>query len=256
MGERMKRKKPSNLRKAAYLIQAGIPGSLAIAFLFNSLLPYRPASGRTRTEFESYISEKDFSTRWFLGKIPVWERVFEETGLVRKSDIRGLEIGSWEGMSSLYLLRRFPSLQMTCVDTWDGGDEHGSRHGERLSDLEKRFDRNVGEFSDRVAKYRGTSSSFFSNTGLKETYDIIYIDGSHHANDVILDAISAFELLNIGGVMIFDDFTWAKYSYLRNNPATAIAAFLMMKKGLYRIVRVSRQVIIQKTRHGGRDLKA
>jgi predicted O-methyltransferase YrrM len=246
--------KPGSFSRAVYLVGAGVPISIALAYLWDALYRRKRTSKDLRRDFETQIAGMEFTTRWFLGKIDMWEQVFSETGLAGKDRLRGLEVGSWEGMSALYLLRRFPSLELTCIDTWSGGDEHATRYGNKLSELEQRFDRNTREFSQRLNKFRGTSASFFLQADPRETFDLIYIDGSHYANDVIIDAVCAFDLLNVGGVMIFDDFTWAKYSYPRNNPAMAIAAFLMMKKGLYRIVRVSRQVIIQKTRQGGRDL--
>ena len=38
-----------------------------------------------------------------------------------------------------------------------------------------------------------------------QKYDIIYIDGSHEARDVLEDAVLAYRLLKIGGLLIFDD---------------------------------------------------
>lgn len=39
-------------------------------------------------------------------------------------------------------------------------------------------------------------------------FDFIYIDGSHQAPDVLMDALMCFELLKMGGVMVFDDCIW------------------------------------------------
>jgi hypothetical protein len=41
-------------------------------------------------------------------------------------------------------------------------------------------------------------------------FDFSYVDGSHQAPDVICDAILAFKLLRVGGVMAFDDYLWAE----------------------------------------------
>ena len=42
-----------------------------------------------------------------------------------------------------------------------------------------------------------------------EPFDLVYIDGSHQAPDVLTDAVLAFQLLKVGGVMIFDDYLWS-----------------------------------------------
>ena len=60
-------------------------------------------------------------------------------------------------------------------------------------------------------------------------FDLIYIDGSHQASDVLVDAIMSFELLKLGGVMIFDDYIWNEANLkaidLLRSPKIAIDAF-------------------------------
>ena len=43
---------------------------------------------------------------------------------------------------------------------------------------------------------------------LKENkfFDFIYIDGSHNGEDVLSDAIEAFKILRVDGILFFDDF--------------------------------------------------
>jgi len=38
-------------------------------------------------------------------------------------------------------------------------------------------------------------------------YDLIYVDGSHQFEDVLIDFVFGHELLNLGGVILFDDST-------------------------------------------------
>ena len=40
----------------------------------------------------------------------------------------------------------------------------------------------------------------------KQKFNYIYIDGFHDGSHVIVDAIEAFKLLDINGIMILDDF--------------------------------------------------
>lgn len=76
---------------------------------------------------------------------------------------------------------------------------------------------------------------------------ILYIDGSHQSDDVMIDAIICFKLLKVGGIMIFDDFLWKYYEYHKDNPCSAISAFLTLKKSELRIIHLGCQVHIQKT---------
>ena len=43
-------------------------------------------------------------------------------------------------------------------------------------------------------------------------YDLIYIDASHHTDDVFVDAYYSHKMLNINGTIIFDDNLWQNKS--------------------------------------------
>lgn len=75
----------------------------------------------------------------------------------------------------------------------------------------------------------------------------MYVDGSHYADDVLVDAIKGFEHLKIGGLMIFDDYFWRFYEREMEDPGAAVNGFLNVKKGAYRVVRVYK-IVIEKTK--------
>jgi hypothetical protein len=50
-------------------------------------------------------------------------------------------------------------------------------------------------------------------------YDVIYIDGEHTSSAVLHDAILAYELVKIGGLMIFDDYQGGDKSLMYPKPA-------------------------------------
>ena len=89
--------------------------------------------------------------------------------------------------------------------------------------------------------------SFFNESSQKNIFDVIYVDGSHHCNDVVVDAVKSFELLKIGGIMIFDDYLWQYYSKDIDNPAAAINVFLKLKQDSYKVVRVYYQLRVKTT---------
>ena len=39
----------------------------------------------------------------------------------------------------------------------------------------------------------------------EQSFDFIYIDGSHNGEDILSDAIESYKLLNTEGLIIFDD---------------------------------------------------
>ena len=52
--------------------------------------------------------------------------------------------------------------------------------------------------------------------------------------------------LKPGGVMIFDDYLWQHYPNSRHNPASAIHAFLRLKRPEIELLRAYRQLAIRK----------
>jgi predicted O-methyltransferase YrrM len=173
-----------------------------------------------------------FSQDWFSNHIPAWERV-----LSRTRPLRLIEIGCFEGRATTYIIQRcseFGPLTLCCIDTWSGSVDLSPA---QMVGVEDRFDNNValaiGNVGAKVnfRKLKQPSSSALVqllSTGEKR-YDLIYIDGSHTAADVLLDAVLAFRLLRIGGIMIMDDYLWTMEPQrsvdLLNTPKLAIDAF-------------------------------
>ncbi|MBI3870214.1 MAG: class I SAM-dependent methyltransferase [Verrucomicrobia bacterium] len=175
-----------------------------------------------------------FSTAWFDAHVPAWDRVIGQL-----QPKRVLEIGSYEGKSACYLIERISSvdsLELHCVDTWEGSIENDPAG---MPAVESRFDQNIGVavslsanpptvLKHKVCSYLAMTRLIAS--GNAEGFDFIYIDGSHQAPDVLSDAVLAFHLLRIGGVLVFDDYLWHMEPVGRqdvlNMPRIAIDSFL------------------------------
>jgi SAM-dependent methyltransferase len=199
-----------------------------------------------RTEFKANAVQGQFKEPWFDVNIIPWcvtfSRIFN-----RAYPVRILEIGSWEGRSTLFLLTYFTQGHLTAVDTWAGSDEHPYNATSDLRDLEARFDGNLAPCTARLTKRKGSSLHVLPQLlDEQKEFDVIYVDGSHVADDVLTDGINAWRLLKQGGVLIFDDFLWPCYPRARANPWWAIILFLKYHEGEYDILYASYQIILQK----------
>ncbi|PWU05250.1 MAG: class I SAM-dependent methyltransferase [Verrucomicrobia bacterium] len=193
-----------------------------------------------------------FTTDWFSNNIEVWDTY--KTEFDRKPNIRCLEIGSWEGRSSLYIARNYcngPDSRLYCIDTWEGSKEHSD---ELRIGLYERFLGNTKDLrkKKRIVAHRGYSKEVLLelsakiNKGKGRKFNFIYIDGSHEAKDVLMDAVLAWELLEEGGILIFDDYGWCGDSH--HCPKPAIDGFLACYKTMYEILLNGYQIHVRKVR--------
>jgi len=174
-----------------------------------------------------------FTNNWFELHKSSWTSI-----LGQKLPSNLLEIGSYEGQSavfstSLILDMQLNSISLTCIDTWQGAREH--MH-ENMKSVEERFDYNMRislkKYNNRLSlkKIKNKSCIGLSRlyaAGGENKYDFIYVDGSHDACDVLFDAVASFKLLQVNGLMCFDDFLW--HSGDRNplhTPRLAIESFI------------------------------
>ena len=197
--------------------------------------------------FERDTAQGKFSNTWFDGSIGLWVDLLSPLKATGRM-LELLEVGSWEGRSSAFLLSYLPNARLTAVDTWAGGIEHQERPD--LATLEQRFDHNVSAFRDRLVKRKGLSSIVLAELAAqeKECFDFIFIDGSHFADDVMVDAVLGWQLLREGGVMVFDDYLWRLERYgWKKNPAPAVNLFLRLIRGDYALLHVGHQLALRKT---------
>ena len=165
-----------------------------------------------------------------------------------------LEIGSFEGMSALYWAQRQTTLSVTCIDTWNGGEEHSTIDFKKVEEC---FDHNISFFTT-ISKIKMQSSIALAALITSDTkFDWIYIDGSHKAADVLTDAVMSLQLLEIGGHIVFDDYLWydsyrfedwgeVKPAKISSYPKPAIDSFINIFYDQLHIIDIGRQVIVEK----------
>jgi predicted O-methyltransferase YrrM len=204
---------------------------------------------QVRTAFEENAAHGHFKAIFFDvndWNIVQWCLSFPKV-FNRADPVRILEIGSWEGRSTLFFLSYFTHGHLTAVDPWPDSGDHGDTETLDLENYEARFDGNVAPYAARVTKRKGSSLHVLPRLlDEAQEYDVIYVDGSHFADDVLIDGINAWRLLKQGGLMIFDDILWDCYPRARANPAWAINLFLKYHKGEYKVLNATYQLMLQK----------
>ena len=78
-------------------------------------------------------------------------------------------------------------------------------------------------------------------------YDLVYIDGSHDAADVLTDAVLAWSLLKPGGILGFDDYGWHVFPEPEKRPGPAVDAFLLTMRKRFEELYRGYQVWVRKT---------
>ena len=208
------------------------------------------------------MSNFDFTQHWFAGSAkPIWDHL-----IPKLNPHKVLEIGSFEGASACYLIRALADkhpLELHCIDTWEGGVEH-QNEGNCPTDMgavERRFNHNtqlaISNASHPVTlrAHKGLSDEHLPRLiaeGQVGSFDFIYVDGSHQAPDVLIDAVLSFKLLKVGGVMGFDDHLWSEVLPYGIDPLrcpkAAVDAFVNLFIRKLRVVpSTQNQFYIQKT---------
>jgi len=174
--------------------------------------------------FKKLISKYKFKNFWFLNNFHVFE-YFLPKNLNKKFDY--LEIGTYEGLSLLFVLHKYKKINATGIDI--------------INILNKK----VKSFKNlRMLK----SDSIIALRKLNEKnqkFDYIYVDGFHNGEHVIVDAIESFKLLKYEGIMIFDDFMSADHK-LKYQCRTGLYYFLNFFKKEIKILFFQNVLVIKK----------
>jgi predicted O-methyltransferase YrrM len=183
----------------------------------------------------------EFTQDWLNTRPETWEQVLEPyVGVPAQL----LEIGSFEGRSATWFLDNVlthPDSRITCIDTFGGSAEHANLD---LSDLERRFDRNMASHAPKVTKIKGPSRVVLRDLPLG-SFDIAYVDGSHEAEDVLTDAVLVWDLVKPGGVIALDDYGWHTPT-VPKDPSVAIDAFMEVMEGRYEVLHKHYMVVLAK----------
>ena len=178
----------------------------------------------------------DFTADWFTGgRTEAWPKYLAPFASKR---VNYLEVGTFEGRSMVWMLDNVllhPDSRATGVDI----------------EIKPRYLQNLNRSGscDKVRNLQGRSQDVLRNLP-KASYDIIYIDGSHVTQDVMVDAVLAFDLLKPGGLLIFDDYAPLIWLWPKDiRPKQAIDAFVAGYRQHLESVIQNFQLMVRKREH-------
>ena len=111
---------------------------------------------------------------------------------------RMIEIGSYMGESTMLFCSTYLFSEVNVIEPHSGNEEFKHIAGITWEDVIKEFKHNTNRFSDIVSVYQGYSYEFSHLFG-NNSYDFIYVDGSHLKEDVERDLKLYLPKLKSGG---------------------------------------------------------
>lgn len=186
----------------------------------------------------------DFRQDWGGVVRDTWPAMFEDSGMTGAQNLHFLEIGCFEGRTTLWLFENVltePSSRLTVIDTFTGSPEFDSIGVSR--DFHGRFLANVAPHADRLTVCEGRSHDVLPT--LTGQFDFVFVDGSHRADDVWQDAVLAWPLLRPGGLLVFDDYLWGDQKS-EHSPRIGVDRFLDEYADLLHVVHMDYQVTVEK----------
>ena len=183
-----------------------------------------------------FLKNKDITTDYFSSHAYNFYEILKTF-----NKFNYLEIGSFEGNSAMFIARNFLNSKIYCIDNWKGDEEYYDLEFLRI---EENFNKNTSEFQN-ILKFKILSDDFFNHNKIK--FDVIYIDGYHKGSQVYKDFKNSWQILNVGGILIFDDYIWKFFSKIEDNPCYAINKYIKEIGKNIKILKVSNsQLFIQK----------
>lgn len=161
--------------------------------------------------------EPVFTVDWTTMHFPSWEKL-----VPNPKDVKNfLEIGNFEGRSTLWWASYLENAELVSID-----QSFNLEQRQRLL-----YNVSLHPRANMIDLRFGRSEFELSRIG-PESVDVIYVDGSHEAQTVLMDALSCYKILKPGGVMIFDDYEMSDTLYDPHcvSMKTALDAFLEVTK--------------------------
>ncbi len=150
-----------------------------------------------------------FNHNWVDDRLPLW--LPHMAPLIGAPNIVGLELGSFEGRGACWMMDHIfthPTAQLICVDPFEPNPTFGFT--EPYANL---WRENLAPYGNRVRPVK----SFTQNAcrelttifaALGRGANLIYVDASHEAHDVMGDIMLMWRYSQVGTYIVFDDYEW------------------------------------------------
>ena len=201
-----------------YLINKNSNYRVILSFLLDRIKhPFKKSKKKYFRKLHiEYLKKKNITTDFFSINAYYCKKFLRTL----PENFKYLEIGSLEGNSALFIINNFKVKKVVCVDIWEDENFKEEQH-KNFNNYKK----NINEFSSIVETFKGTSDAFFLKQ--KDKYDVIYIDGSHETDQVYKDIKNSWNILNVNGILICDDYFYGSiYKNPDNVPSIAINKFV------------------------------
>jgi glycosyltransferase involved in cell wall biosynthesis/Tfp pilus assembly protein PilF len=195
--------------------------------------------------------------------LAVWQQVLAP--FVNMPGLQVLDIGSGEGRAACWLMDNLlthESAHLTCMDTFAAVADSPLGAGNpgdalalnlALNTVEQRFDFNIARTGSatKVKKLVGNARDLLRTLPLN-AYDVVYVARSRRAIDVLEDAVLAWGLVKIGGILGFDHYGWklpegtSPEAQDGKPPGAAIDAFLSIYGNQVKILHRGYQLFMEK----------
>jgi predicted O-methyltransferase YrrM len=145
----------------------------------------------------------NYTKNWFdVRGLKTWDKL-----LKKRKIYNALEIGCYEGRASVFLLEKFPDMELTVIDRFFDDVSTAPDYAGYEENYEQRFDENTEQYKSRLTKFKGDSLDWLAHLILKDAkFDFIYVDGDHRTFPSARDCIMVWDMLKPGGMMVIDDF--------------------------------------------------
>jgi hypothetical protein len=176
-----------------------------------------------------------------------------------------LEVGIYSGTSLIHIINHIPNSYGVGIDLWEDYFEEFIKENEIIqvdclrniknNKIKDIFYKNIeiANLKHRIEARHGDSCDILTQMIINgETFDLIYIDGSHIGFDCYIDLVLSFKNLKKGGIMIIDDVMFNKYDTIiqekqvLNTPYYSVLHFYEKYKNKLKILDISYRFFLEK----------
>src|SRR5215471_8327345 len=195
-------------------------------------------------------------TRCVHNEVDAWARVL---GQFAGQKLLALEIGNFEGGSACWLMDNILTNQesiLVCVDPYEFvvTDSDSEKEvaafpkREELLEARARFDHNTKPYRNKIYQFVVSSDDFFKRWKHEFKFDLIIVDGSHAAVQVLKDLLHSWDWLKKNGMLLADDYGWTgDCGWESDGPKRAIDAFMAIVPAVdYKVLHKGFIVILEK----------